>query len=184
MDDPSRRRALATGGSAALAVLAGCVDFAPWTTGSGASGSGNGTSEPSPAGGTSPDGPTPTPDSSEAETHVAGVHFKTTDSDATYRVFVAVSAPEGSGVGGTWWQIERLSGERIARRTFAQPKSGRFKTEKTVDFGGASTVVVRGHGRRAEYGGRAMIADLESGRIAIERQGPEKRSFEGYRFDG
>lgn len=122
--------------------------------------------------------------SSEAETHVAGLHFKTTDSKAAYQVFVTVSAPEGRGVGGTWWQIERLTGERIARRTFAEPKSGRIQTDKPVDVGGTPTLVVRGHGRRAGYGGTAMIADLASGRIAIERQGPNKRSFEGYRFDG
>lgn len=170
----SRRQVLAAGTCSALSVLAGCSGVLPWTGSTGTPGGDTPTGTQSPT-----REPTPT-----AETDVVGLSYHAADGSRNkLEFFVTLLAPEGEGVGATWWQVERLGREKIARKSFATPRGGRFQTSKIVEIpDDVGAVVVRGHGRRHGYGGRVMLADLDAGLIRIERQGTEPKSFEGYTF--
>lgn len=170
---PSRRQIIAAGGCVGLAGVAGCLDFLP-----------GGGGEPSPT-----DTPVETPSATVSgtpvpETDVVGLRYNPPDSSTGYEFFVELRAPEGRGMGATWWQVETLDREKITRKSFPEPRQGLFKTSKTVDVpDDVSAVVVRGHGRWTGYGGLVMLADVEAGTITTEKQGREPRSFEGYTFE-
>lgn len=170
---PSRRQVIAAGSCGLLPAFAGCLDFVPWT----------GSAGPTPTDGTpdmAPGTATVTPGS---ETHVVGLQYKSPESSGGYEFFVGLQAPEADGLGATWWQVETLDREKIARKTFQKPRGGRFTTVKTIEIPeDVTAVVVRGRGRRSKYGGRVMLADLNAGLIKIENQGEEPKSFEGYSF--
>lgn len=167
----SRRRVLAAGSAVGLSAWAGCLDFLPW----GGSG-GTAATETSPAVAPRPHGTT------GPEADVVGLVRSKTE-PSSYEFFVTLSAPAGRGLGATWWQVETLSGEKIDRLAFAEPRGSRFTTSKVVELpDDVTAVVVRGHGRESGYGGLAMLAHLETDVIRVEDQGAEPWSFEGYTF--
>lgn len=175
--DERRRQVLAAGSGITLSLLTGCVDLVPW----GGLGESAGTDEAGTTPSTQPD--ESTPGMAAAEIHVVGLHYKSGESASAYEFHVTLKAPKGGDVGADWWQVETLTGERIARKTFSEPRGSRFNTSKGVEVPeDVNAVVVRGHGPKAGYGGQVMLADLEAGKIVLELQGPEPESFEGYTF--
>lgn len=169
---PCRRQVIAAGSCGLLSVFAGCLDSVPWIGSAGPT--------PTDTPGMAPGTATVRPVS---EIHVVGLQYKSPDSSSGYEFFVGLQAPEANGLGATWWQVETLGREKIARKTFPDPRGGRFTTVMTVEIPeNVTAVVVRGHGRKSKYGGRVMLADLNAGRITIEKQGPSPKSFEGYSF--
>lgn len=163
-----RRDLLAAGGGVAAALLAGCSGVLP-----------GGDDEPN---GNQTDGNstgTATPEGPTSETDVTGLQYKT---DGSTRTFYVTLAP--SDAGADWWQVETLGGEKLARKAFDQPRTGdRFTSTKQLELGEETTaVVVRGHSAETGYGGQVMLADLEEGFIALEKQGNDAASFENYSF--
>lgn len=171
-DRPNRRRRqfLAAGGGVAATLLAGCSGILP----------GGGDDPKIKADGADGNSSKKTPLSPTSETHVTGLQYKTNDSS---RKFFVTLDPADSGA--DWWQVETLSGDKIARKEFANPKTGdRFTTSKEVQIDdGVGAIVVRGHSAQTGYGGRVMLADLSEGYITLERQGSPRKSFKGYKFD-
>ncbi|MEZ3114834.1 twin-arginine translocation signal domain-containing protein [Halobaculum sp. MBLA0147] len=111
---------------------------------------------------------------------------------------VAVDA-RGSGVDGTdyrfdvtlyhdddgedgyanWWQVETRSGRRLGRRDLSHAHGTReFTRSATVTVpDGVDTVVVRSHDQTHGYGGRAALATLADGTVAVREQGPDPDDF-------
>jgi len=112
------------------------------------------------------------------EANVVGVAFRTADGEYEFDVTLHHD-DDGEDGYADWWQVERLDGTRLARRDLAHPHSSEpFTRSETVAVPADVTcVVVRGHDQTHGYGGIAMVADLDSGRIREVRQGPEKRSI-------
>ena len=91
---------------------------------------------------------------------------------------------EGDADGGedgyaNWWQVETLDGEQLGRRDLLHAHStAPFTRSETVEVpGDVDCVVVRGHDRTHEYGGRAMTVAVESGETAAVRQGADRESL-------
>lgn len=72
-------------------------------------------------------------------------------------------------------------GERLGRRELGHPHStAPFTRSETVGVPGETAcVVVRGHDRTHEYGGRAVLVNLERGATRGVSQETEPRSFAG-----
>lgn len=79
-----------------------------------------------------------------------------------------------------WWQIERRDGTRLGRRELLHAHGTReFTRSATIAVpDGTACVVVRGHDQTHGYGGRAMLAAIDSGTTRGVDQGPEPRSFD------
>jgi len=88
-------------------------------------------------------------------------------------------SPDDVGEDGyaDWWQLERLDGERLGRRTLLHAHgTRRFTRSETVSIPeDAVDVVIRGHDQTHGYGGLAAIVDLESGAVEFVDQGTEPR---------
>ena len=97
--------------------------------------------------------------------------------DETYRFSVTLYHDDDGEDGyADWWQVETLGGERLGRRELLHPHStAPFTRSETVEIpDGTNCVVVRGHDETHGYGGRAMLADPESGATRAGDQGAEK----------
>ncbi len=77
-----------------------------------------------------------------------------------------------------WWQVETTTGERLGRRELLHAHGTReFTRSATVSLpSGTTCVVVRGHDRAHDYGGQAMLVNVETGATEAVRQGSERRS--------
>mgnify|MGYP000144453502 CR=1 FL=1 len=180
---PSRRRVLRVG-ALAVGFLAGCAGGDP---SGGPTGDPTATTDPMATPTTDPTAtqtrtasPTasPTPALDLREANVVGVSVD--GSTGTVRFDVTVYHDDDGEEGyANWWQVERLDGTRLGRRDLLHAHStAPFTRSETVAIpDGVSCVVVRGHDRTHDYGGRAMLANLETGATRAVDQGPEQRSF-------
>jgi hypothetical protein len=155
----SRRRALQLAGLVAAGTLAGCGD-----------------------GETATATATGTPGTDELdlrEANVVGVEFEA--GNGSYDFDVTLHHDDDGEEGyANWWQVERLDGTRLGRRDLAHPHSRQpFTRSTTVDVPGDVTcVVVRGHDGTHGYGGRVVLANLETGETRGVMQGAEPGSFD------
>jgi hypothetical protein len=183
-----RRRFLAS--VAALAALAGCGGdggTAPRSTSDGTTATAttaSGTiSEQATTDGTVTGGATrtmTTEDLTLSEANVTAVEFERTDGE--YRFDVTLYHDDDGEDGyANWWQVETLDGERLGRRDLLHAHGTReFTRSDTVDVGGATCVVVRGHDQTHGYGGQAIVLNLDTGETDPVRQGTEPREFSDY----
>jgi len=113
------------------------------------------------------------------EANVVGVSFE--ERNGTYTFDVTLHHDDDGEEGyANWWQVERLDGTRLGRRDLLHAHSQQpFTRSETIDFPDDVTcVVVRGHDQTYEYGGLAMVVDLDSGKTQTFEQGPAKQSFD------
>lgn len=87
---------------------------------------------------------------------------------------------DGESEYANWWQVEDLQGNRLGRRELLHAHStAPFTRSETIDIpDGVSCVIVRGHDQIHEYGGQAMLVDVETGATRAVRQGIDPQSFE------
>jgi hypothetical protein len=113
------------------------------------------------------------------EANVVGV---TVESQTGRYRFDVTLQHDDSGEDGyaNWWQVERLDGTNLGRRTLLHPHTNQpFTRSNDVEIPPAvSCVVVRGHDQTHGYGGRAMLVDLESGATSAVNQGTGRQSFD------
>jgi hypothetical protein len=182
----SRRDLLALG---ALVGLAGCTGDDGGATDSTTVGSAGSTSTGADARRTStgadarptvtdagPAGQTDEPDLREA--NVVGTTVERSDGSVTFEVTL-YHDDDGEDGYADWWQVESLAGERLGRRDLTHPhstapftRSGTFELPESV-----SCVVVRGHDQTHEYGGQAVLVNLDTGAMSTVDQGSEPRPF-------
>jgi hypothetical protein len=115
-----------------------------------------------------------------SEANVVGVEFQ--EDGQTYTFDVTLHHDDDGEDGyANWWQVERLDGTQLGRRELLHPHSQQpFTRSDRIDVpDDVACVVVRGHDQTHEYGGQAMLVDLESGATRALRQGSDSQSFEG-----
>jgi hypothetical protein len=113
------------------------------------------------------------------EANVVDVAFEKRDETYTFDVTLHHDDDGEEGY-ANWWQIEGLDGTRLGRRDLSHAHSQQpFTRSETVEIPPEVTcVVVRGHDQTHEYGGRAMLIDLDSGASRAVAQGSQSRSFD------
>jgi hypothetical protein len=189
---PRRRQVLALAGTTVIGVLAGCTDGEGGSDSDGTGGE-TGDSEDGTGGETSSettategdDGTgtaTATPGTDELdlrEANVVGVEFA--GGDGSHDLDVTLHHDDGGEEGyANWWQVERLDGSQLGRRDLLHPHSQQpFTRSATVDVPAeVSCAVVRGHDQTHGYGGRAVLANLETGETVGVTQGADPQSFD------
>ncbi len=113
------------------------------------------------------------------EANVVGVEFA--GGDGSYDFDVTLHHDDGGEEGyANWWQVERLDGSQLGRRDLLHPHSQQpFTRSATVDVPAeVSCAVVRGHDQTHGYGGRAVLANLETGETVGVTQGADPQSFD------
>jgi hypothetical protein len=175
----TRRHLLA---SATAAALAGCngddATATPTraTTGGTATetAAATGTAEPATDGAATPTDEGPTLDLREANVTAVTV---ARESDGVRFDVTLYHDDDGEEGYANWWQVERLDGTRLGRRDLLHAHGTReFTRSTTVSVpDGVTCVVVRGHDETHGYGGRAVLANLDSGATRGVRQGTEPR---------
>jgi len=154
------RRTLLVGGASAL--LAGCT------------GDGGGADATSTA--------TATPTGDDLDLRKANVTAVEFERDGEAVEFDATLFHDDDGEDGyaNWWQVETPGGEQLGRRDLLHAhgtqrftRSDSFEVPEDV-----TCVVVRGHDQTHEYGGQAMLVNLESGATAARRQGADRQPFD------
>jgi len=191
----SRRRLLSRGSVITLAVLAGCADSGQEsrpgeddqdTTDEATTGTrdtsdtstsdGSGTDSTSDAETTDSAG---TDDLDLREANVVDVSFE--EQNGTYTFDVTLHHDDDGEEGyANWWQVERLDGTRLGRRELLHAHSQQpFTRSETIEIPEDVTcAVVRGHDQTHEYGGLAIVVNLDSGETRLRDQGPERQSFD------
>ncbi|MEF8778748.1 MAG: hypothetical protein V5A36_07540, partial [Natronomonas sp.] len=113
------------------------------------------------------------------EANVVDVAFEEQDGAYTFDVTLHHDDDGEEGY-ANWWQIERLDGTRLGRRDLLHAHSQQpFTRSETVEIPAEVTcVVVRGHDQTHEYGGRAVLIDLDSGASRAVEQGSQRRSVD------
>jgi len=191
---PRRRQVLALAGTTVIGVLAGCTDGEGGSdsdgtggeTGDSEDGTGDGTSSETTA--TEGDDGTGTATATAAgtdeldlrEANVVGVAFA--GGDGSYDFDVTLHHDDDGEEGyADWWQVEGLDGSQLGRRELLHSHSQQpFTRSATVDVpAGVSCAVVRGHDQTHGYGGRAVLANLETGETVGVTQGADPQSFDG-----
>ena len=188
-----RREVLAAG---VVAALAGCVDgddpdggsptdATETGTGSGAGSpmdimkTGTGSGAGSQTDTTKTKSQMDTADLALREANVTGVELEPTDG-RTFDVGVTLIHDDDGEEGyANWWQAETLDGERLGRRDLAHAHGTReFTRSADIDVPeDISCVAVRGHDQTHDYGGQAMLVDVDSGETIAKRQGVEPIGF-------
>jgi hypothetical protein len=113
------------------------------------------------------------------EANVVDVSFE--EQNGTYTFDVTLHHDDDGEEGyANWWQVERLDGTRLGRRELLHAHSQQpFTRSETIEIPEEVTcVVVRGHDQTHEYGGLAIVVNLDSGETRLRDQGSEKRSFD------
>jgi len=153
-------------------------------------GAANGVTDTDPAGdsGTSTEpNPTAEPASTEESTtdsldlreaNVTAVEFEERDGSLRFSVTL-YHDDDGEDGYANWWQVESLDGDQLGRRKLLHAHStDPFTRSETIDVpDGTTCVVVRGHDQTHDYGGQAMLVDLENGETVAVDQGTAPRSF-------
>jgi len=114
------------------------------------------------------------------EANVVGVEFESTG-DRSYDFDVTLHHDDDGEEGyANWWQVERLDGTRLGRRDLSHAHSRQpFTRSTTVDVPSDVTcVVVRGHDQTHGYGGRTVLANVETGDTSGVLQGSESETFD------
>lgn len=160
----SRRWVLATG-AAVLGTLAGCTEES--TSGS-----------PSRINDDNADG-TSTSRADDLDLREANVVAVATEfqEDGSYRFEVTLYHDDDGEDGyADWWQVERLDGTQLGRRTLRHAHStAPFTRSKTVEIpDDIDRVVVRGHDQEHDYGGQAAVVSLDDGETQFVRQGSQR----------
>jgi len=113
------------------------------------------------------------------EANVVDVDVETVG-EARYRFDVTlIHDDDGEDGYANWWQVESLDGTRLGRRELAHAHGTQeFTRSAEVDVpAGLSCVVVRGHDQTHEYGGRAMLVNVDSGAVEPADQESERATF-------
>jgi hypothetical protein len=193
----TRRRVVKTSPLALVAGMAGCLDSGDGDTGpEDESESSGGQSTPDEDGEETlteevtptdeDDEETPTDDASTdpdvldlREANVVGIEID--DSDGQHSFSVTLHHDDDGEEGyANWWQVEQLDGTQLGRRDLTHPHSNQpFTRSASIEIPEEVTcVVVRGHDQTHEYGGVAMLVDIESGATRAVDQGSEPQTFE------
>ena len=192
---PSRRRFLGQLSVITLATLAGCTDSGEESR---PGGGGQDTSSETTTGTrdasdtpASDDGRTDSMSDTETtdgagtddldlrEANVVDVSFE--GQNGTYTFDVTLHHDDDGEEGyANWWQVERLDGTRLGRRELLHAHSQQpFTRSETIDIPEDVTcVVVRGHDQTHEYGGLAIVVNLDSGETRLKNQESERQSFD------
>jgi hypothetical protein len=121
------------------------------------------------------------PDSELDLTEANVVDVSVEENGATHRFDVTLHHDDDGESGyANWWQVERLDGTRLGRRTLLHAHS-RQPFTRSDDIGippEVGCVVVRGHDQTHGYGGRAALVNLDSGAMRVVEQGGERQSFD------
>ena len=185
----SRRRLLSRWSVITLAALAGCADNgqesrpreADQDTTDEPTAETRDTSDTS----TSDEGTDSTSDSTGTddldlrEANVVDVSFE--EQNGTYTFDVTLHHDDDGEEGyANWWQVERLDGTRLGRRELLHAHSQQpFTRSETIEIPDEVTcVVVRGHDQTHEYGGLAIVVNLDSKETLLRDQGSERQSFD------
>jgi hypothetical protein len=90
-------------------------------------------------------------------------------------------SPDDVGEDGyaDWWQLERLDGERLGRRTPARPRHQTVHPLGTRLDTRRRRRRRRGHDQIHGYGGLAAVVDSESGAVEFLDQGADPRDVSG-----
>lgn len=134
------------------------------------------TMNPTDGTGSSPPG---TADLDLREANVTAVTIESRNGDA-YRLAVTLYHDDDGEEGyADWWQVERLDGTKLGRRTLLHAYStAPFTRKETIQVpDGVSCVVVRGHDQQHGYGGQVAIVTLETGATRLRAQGSETQSL-------
>ncbi|MFC6942804.1 hypothetical protein ACFQE8_23070 [Salinirubellus sp. GCM10025818] len=113
------------------------------------------------------------------EANVVDVSFE--EQNGTYTFDVTLHHDDDGEEGyANWWQVERLDGTRLGRRELLHAHSQQpFTRSETIEIPEDVTcVVVRGHDQIHEYGGLAIVVNLDSGETGLRDQGSERQSFD------
>jgi hypothetical protein len=113
------------------------------------------------------------------EANVVDVSFE--EQNGTYTFDVTLHHDDDGEEGyANWWQVERLDETRLGRRELLHAHSQQpFTRSEPIEIPEEVTcVVVRGHDQTHEYGGLAIVVNLDSGETRLRDQGSEKRSFD------
>ena len=113
------------------------------------------------------------------EANVVEVAFE--GQNGTYTFDVTLHHDDDGEEGyANWWQVERLDGTRLGRRELLHAHSQQpFTRSETIEIPEDVTcVVVRGHDQIHEYGGLAIVVNLDSGETRLRDQGSERQSFD------
>ena len=121
------------------------------------------------------------------EANVVNVSFE--EQNGTYTFDVTLHHDDDGEEGyANWWEVERLDGTRLGRRELLHAHSQQpFTRSETIEIPEDVTcVVVRGHDQTHEYGGQAIVVNLDSRETRPRDQGSERQSFDvsdcpGYR---
>lgn len=111
--------------------------------------------------------------------NVVNVSFE--EQNGTYTFDVTLHHDDDGEEGyANWWQIERLDGTRLGRRELLHAHSQQpFTRSETIEIPEDVTcVVVRGHDQTHEYGGQAIVVNLDSRETRLRDQGSERQSFD------
>ena len=123
--------------------------------------------------------PTTTPDALDLrEANVVGVEWSG-DPGGDVRFSVTLYHDDDGEDGyANWWQVETLDGDRLGRRELLHAHgTTEFTRSETIDVPDDVTcVVVRGHDQTHGYGGRAVLANLDSGGTVPVSQGFDRRA--------
>jgi len=113
------------------------------------------------------------------EANVVDVSFE--EQNGTYTFDVTLHHDDDGEEGyANWWQVERLDGTRLGRRELLHAHSQQpFTRSETIEIPEEVTcIVVRGHDQTHEYGGLAIVVNLDSGETRLNDQGSERQSFD------
>lgn len=163
----SRRSVLATG-AAVLGTLAGCTE--EFTSGS-----------PSPMNDDNAD-ETSTSRADDLDLREANAVAVATEFQGygSYRFEVTLYHDDDGEAGyADWWQVERLDGTQLGRRTLLHAHStDPFTRSETIEIpADVDCLVVRGHDQEHGYGGQAALVRPETGATRFVDQGSGSLSF-------
>jgi len=114
------------------------------------------------------------------EANVVDVAFEETDGGAYDFDVTLHHDDDGEDGYANWWQIERPDGTQLGRRDLLHAHSEQpFTRSETIEIPDDVTcVVVRGHDETHGYGGRVMLATLDSGATRAVDQGSDRQVVE------
>ena len=119
--------------------------------------------------------------SSELDLREANVTSVVVDNSGEATDFLVELHHDDAGEDGyaDWWQVETLDGTQLGRRDLTHAHDEQpFERSKTIEIPDDVTcVVVRGHDQTHDYGGRAVVVNLDSGEQNTIRQGSAQHAL-------
>ena len=113
-----------------------------------------------------------------SEANVVGVEFEERDGAQQFDVTLHHD-DDGEDGYANWWQVETLDGTQLGRRELTHPHDEQpFERSKTIEIpDNVTCIVVRGHDQTHDYGGRAVVVNLDSGEQNTIRQGSAQHAL-------